>query len=157
LARHRRILSPCVVVTSRMVTFCKLVSIISKSPDKPYKACITTYPTGLHMVYTIESACTSLAVRQPRPSLASCFKLTYYIVLLLTTTLSMSPPLDNLVLSAEPGDIKQVVDTKSDDPSGQDGDQVVISSISKNEPLVTRQELWSYYRAWMYTPTLFLH
>jgi len=69
----------------------------------------------------------------------------------------MSSPLDNLVLNAEPGDIKQVADTKSDDPSDQDSGQVVIASISKNEPLVTRKELWSYYRAYMYTPTLFLH
>jgi len=71
----------------------------------------------------------------------------------------MSPPLDNLVLSAETGDMKEVVDIKSDDPSDQDGDQVVISSFSdsKDEPLVTRKELWSYYRACIYTPMLFLH
>jgi len=71
--------------------------------------------------------------------------------------MSVSPPPDNLVLSTGPGDMKQVVDTKSDYPSGQDGDQIVISSINKNEPLVTRRELWSYYRACMYTPIFFFH
>ncbi|OJA11645.1 hypothetical protein AZE42_11654 [Rhizopogon vesiculosus] len=59
--------------------------------------------------------------------------------------MSMSPLPENLVLSSEPSDMKEVVDTKSDDPSDQDGNQNVISSINKNEPLVTRRELWSYY------------
>ncbi|KAG0703844.1 autophagy-related protein 22-like protein [Suillus ampliporus] len=55
------------------------------------------------------------------------------------------PPPENLVPSAFPADVKQVVDIKSDDSSDQDANQVAISSINKDEPLVTRRELWSYY------------
>jgi hypothetical protein len=47
------------------------------------------------------------------------------------------------------------MDTKSDDRSDQDTNLVAISSIDENEPLVTRRELWSYYRACWYTPMLF--
>ncbi|KAG1752413.1 autophagy-related protein 22-like protein [Suillus paluster] len=56
-----------------------------------------------------------------------------------------SPAQETLVSIAFPSDVKQIVDIKSDDSSEQDGNQVAISSISKDEPLVTRRELWSYY------------
>lgn len=64
--------------------------------------------------------------------------------------MSISPPPENLpvVLNADTTDMKQVVDIKSDDPSDQDENQLAISSIGDDEPLVTRRELWSYYRAY---------
>lgn len=57
--------------------------------------------------------------------------------------MSTSPPF--LVPSALHTEVGQVEDTKSNESSDQDANQIVISSISKNEPLVTRRELWSYY------------
>ncbi|KAG1782927.1 autophagy-related protein 22-like protein [Suillus placidus] len=42
-------------------------------------------------------------------------------------------------------DVKQVVDIRSDNSSDQNANQIAISPISKDEPLVTRRELWSYY------------
>jgi hypothetical protein len=69
--------------------------------------------------------------------------------------MSMSPPPETLGLGAEPIDMKQAMDTRSDDHSDQDKNLVAISSINKNEPLVTRRELWSYYRTCWYTPMLF--
>ncbi|KAJ8584857.1 MFS general substrate transporter [Rhizopogon salebrosus TDB-379] len=59
--------------------------------------------------------------------------------------MSMSPPPETLGLGAEPIDLKQAMDIKSDDRSDQDTNLVAISSIDENEPLVTRRELWSYY------------
>ncbi|KAG2042064.1 MFS general substrate transporter [Suillus americanus] len=53
--------------------------------------------------------------------------------------MSASPP---SLLHTE---VKQVEDINSDEPSDQDANQIAISSISKDEPLVTRRELWSYY------------
>jgi hypothetical protein len=63
--------------------------------------------------------------------------------------MSTSPPF--LVPSTLHTEVEQVEDIKSDESSGQDANQVVISSISKDEPLVTRKELWSYYRGFWYT------
>ncbi|KAG2156428.1 autophagy-related protein 22-like protein [Suillus clintonianus] len=59
--------------------------------------------------------------------------------------MSTSPPSENVVPSAFHTDVKRVVDIKSDNKSDQDANQIAISSISKNEPLMTRRELWSYY------------
>ncbi|KAG2063676.1 MFS general substrate transporter [Suillus decipiens] len=42
-------------------------------------------------------------------------------------------------------EVRQVEDIKSDESSDQDANQITISSISEDEPLVTRRELWSYY------------
>ncbi|KAG1873634.1 autophagy-related protein 22-like protein [Suillus subalutaceus] len=58
--------------------------------------------------------------------------------------MSTSPPSENLA-PAFHTDVKQVVDIKSDDSPDLNANQVAISSISKDEPLVTRRELWSYY------------
>ncbi|KAG2141648.1 autophagy-related protein 22-like protein [Suillus cothurnatus] len=57
--------------------------------------------------------------------------------------MSASPP--SLVPSALHTEVKQVGDIKSDELSDQDANQIAISSIGKDEPLVTRRELWSYY------------
>ncbi|KAG1803158.1 MFS general substrate transporter [Suillus variegatus] len=58
--------------------------------------------------------------------------------------MSTSPP---FLPSALHKEVVQAEDIKSDESSGQDAlNQIAISSISKDEPLVTRRELWSYYR-----------
>ncbi|KAG1831186.1 hypothetical protein DFJ58DRAFT_872185 [Suillus subalutaceus] len=57
--------------------------------------------------------------------------------------MSTSPPSENLA-PAFHTHVKQVVDIKSDDSSDLNANQIAISSISKDEPLVTRRELWSY-------------
>ncbi|KAG1892074.1 autophagy-related protein 22-like protein [Suillus subluteus] len=58
--------------------------------------------------------------------------------------MSTSPPSENLA-PAFHADVKQVVDIKSDDSPDLNANQIAISSISKDEPFVTRRELWSYY------------
>jgi len=63
--------------------------------------------------------------------------------------MSASPP--SLVPSALHTEVKQVEDIKSDELSDQDTNQIAISSIGKDEPLVTRRELWSYYCELQYT------
>ncbi|KAG2357960.1 autophagy-related protein 22-like protein [Suillus spraguei] len=54
--------------------------------------------------------------------------------------MSTSPPPENPVRA-----VKQVVDMRSNDSSDLNANQVAISSISADEPLVTKRELWSYY------------
>lgn len=74
--------------------------------------------------------------------------------MVLGSFLTTLPPPENLLFNTDPTNMEEVVNTKSD-LSNPDGDQVVVSSISKNEPLVTRRELWSYYRAYQYNPVPF--
>jgi hypothetical protein len=62
---------------------------------------------------------------------------------------SESPPF--IVPSALHAEVGQGEDIKSDELSEQDANQIVISSINKDEPVVTRKELWSYYREFWYT------
>ncbi|KAG2073624.1 hypothetical protein BDR04DRAFT_1152038 [Suillus decipiens] len=54
--------------------------------------------------------------------------------------MSMPPLPENLVRA-----VKQVVDMKSNNSSDLNANQIANSSISADEPLVTRRELWSYY------------
>ncbi|KAG2073625.1 hypothetical protein BDR04DRAFT_295079 [Suillus decipiens] len=54
--------------------------------------------------------------------------------------MSTSPPSENLVRA-----VKQVGDIRSNDSSDLNANQIVISSISADEPIMTRRELWSYY------------
>jgi hypothetical protein len=46
----------------------------------------------------------------------------------------------------------------SDNPQKESKGTVLISSVNKNEPIVTRRELWAYYRelSTYYEPTGFL-
>jgi hypothetical protein len=62
----------------------------------------------------------------------------------------MSLPSENPAYACQ-ADVKQVVDINSDDSFNQNANQIAISSISNDEPLVTRRELWSYYCAFRYT------
>jgi len=64
--------------------------------------------------------------------------------------MSTSPPSENLARAFD-ADVKQVVDIKLNDSSDLNTSQIAISSISKDDPLVTRRELWSYYRAFQCT------
>ncbi|KAG1735042.1 autophagy-related protein 22-like protein [Suillus lakei] len=59
--------------------------------------------------------------------------------------MSTSSPSENLVPSAFHADVKQVIDIKSYDSSDQDANRISTPSINRDEPLVTRRELWSYY------------
>ncbi|KAG2141649.1 autophagy-related protein 22-like protein [Suillus cothurnatus] len=61
-----------------------------------------------------------------------------------STVMSTSPPSENLACAFDV-DVKQVVDIRSNDSSDLNASQIAISSISKDDPLVTRRELWSYY------------
>lgn len=55
-----------------------------------------------------------------------------------------------------------VSDSKSEvlpDARGEDKAKVLVASVDKNEPLVTRKELWSYYRecsSCIYAPLVFV-
>ncbi|KAG2748357.1 MFS general substrate transporter [Suillus brevipes Sb2] len=62
--------------------------------------------------------------------------------------MSTSPPSEKLARAFH-ADAKQVMDIRSDDydSSDQNANQIAIASISKDEPVVTRRELWSYYCA----------
>lgn len=66
--------------------------------------------------------------------------------------MSTSPPSEKLARAFH-ADAKQAMDIRSDDydSSDQNANQIAIASISKDEPVVTRRELWSYYCAFQYT------
>lgn len=66
--------------------------------------------------------------------------------------MSQLPPPQNPVVhdSTEPAPLIQDVDYDSVSPVSDDSSKkskatVLISSINKNEPIVTRRELWAYY------------
>ncbi|KAF9226805.1 MFS general substrate transporter [Gyrodon lividus] len=60
---------------------------------------------------------------------------------------TVTPPDDPITHDPDLADVKDIVDSKSDSVSDDKADKttVFISAVHKDEPLVTRRELWSYY------------